>query len=206
MSIHIIGAGGHARVLGALFRLTGNAVIYHATDDTIPAGEPLRLGIGNRARIGDSGLYARKAIYEKFRDRICWIIAEKAHCMVDVAAGAQVLTGAIVNPGATIGENALVNTGAIVEHDCIIGAHSHVAPGAVVCGGARIGALTHVGSNAVVKQGVVIGDRCVIGMGAIVYKNLPSGATILGPTPIIITDPGHPDEHDSGLADNCVKW
>jgi len=46
------------------------------------------------------------------------------------AEGAQVLAGAVINPGVTIGENCLINTGAVIDHDCAIGrtATSHRAP------------------------------------------------------------------------------
>ena len=51
-----------------------------------------------------------------------------------IAAGGQVFA-AVINPGATIGENCVINTGAIIEHDCTLARHVHVASGACLAGG-----------------------------------------------------------------------
>lgn len=104
--------------------------------------------------------------------------------LVDASArmgtGAQVLAGAILQPGCTLGRNVLINTAAVIEHDVRIGDHAHVAPRACLCGASELGHVVHVGAGAIVLQGVTVGDEAVIGAGAVVTRPVPPGATVVG--------------------------
>lgn len=179
MTIDIIGAGGHAHVLGEI--LVQNDVMpkFHPTDDTLPAEGDLVLGVGNQPTIGESDLSRRKAIFEKYHDRFVTITDMTALVLGTLGVGNQILTRAVVGPGTTIDDNVLVNTGAIVEHDCVIKSHVHIAPGAILCGGVYVGDLTHIGAGAIVLNGVRIGESCVVGAGAVVRHDMPDGTTIL---------------------------
>ncbi|HAT7664076.1 acetyltransferase [Enterobacter hormaechei] len=121
----------------------------------------------------------REDIYKKYTDlgyKFGEIISPSAiispYSFLD--AGVQILTGAIIQYGATIGSNSIVNTGAIVEHDSIIGNNCHIAPGSVICGGVKIGDSTIIGAGATVIQGVSIGNNCIIGAGAVITKDISS--------------------------------
>lgn len=94
--------------------------------------------------------------------------------------GAQVLAGAILQAGVTVGENALLNTGCIVDHECKIGAHAHLAPGVTLSGGVTMGCGVHIGTAAVVIQGIRIGDGAIVGAGAVVTKDVAPGVTVVG--------------------------
>ena len=94
--------------------------------------------------------------------------------------GAQILAGAILQPGVIVGENALLNTGCIVDHNCVIGAHAHVAPGVTISGDVFVGIGAHIGTAAVVIQGVRIADGAIVGAGAVVTKDVAPGAMVVG--------------------------
>lgn len=205
--IIVIGAGGHARVLIGILRRQGIAVagcvdINPALHGTAVDGVPViggdkalfaldpgsvRLvsGQGNVPGKGASGLARRRAVFERFGQRgYQFMSVVSADTVISDTAvleeACQVVTGAIIHPGARIGVNTIVNTGAQVDHDCVIGAHSHIAPGAVLCGGVTVGSESHVGAGAVVIPLIKIGSGAVIGAGAVVVQDVPDGTTVLG--------------------------
>lgn len=93
---------------------------------------------------------------------------------VEIARGAQVMAGAVVQPRAILRENCVVNSAASVDHDCWIGAHAFIAPGAVLCGGVHVGAGTLIGAGAVILPGISIGENTVIGAGAVIRRDVGS--------------------------------
>lgn len=92
--------------------------------------------------------------------------------------GTIIMHHALINAGATIGENCIINTKALVEHDTLIGDHCHISTGAMINGGARIGSGTFFGSNAVCKEYIEIGENVVVGCGAKIIKNVPINSLI----------------------------
>ncbi len=88
---------------------------------------------------------------------------------VHLSQGAQVMASAVVNSGATIGENVIINSAAVVEHHADIGAHSHVAPGAVICGGTSLDQHCFIGANSTVIQYSHLPAKTVVAAGS-VYK------------------------------------
>lgn len=102
---------------------------------------------------------------------------------VQLEEGAQVMAGAVLQPGVVVGRNSLVNTGAIVDHHCQIGAHVHVAPGATLSGGVTVGDGAHVGTGASSVQGVRIGAGALVGAGATVIRDVPDGSRLVGAGP-----------------------
>ena len=97
-----------------------------------------------------------------------------------VAAGVQVLPGAVVNAATRIEEGAIVNTNATVDHDCRIGEYCHIAPGVALGGAVEVGADALVGIGARVLPGLTIGSGAVVGGGAVVVRDVPPGATVVG--------------------------
>jgi len=214
--IIILGGGGHARVvIDAL--LARGAVIEGLVDPALVAGAEGALSVrvlgGDEALDGrdpSSVLLAngigsvqsterRRARFEHFRAlgfRFAHVIHLAATLARDVelAEGVQVMAGAVVQSGASLGLNTLVNTRASLDHECRIGDHVHVAPGATLSGGVVVGEGSHVGTGAVVIQGVRIGRHCVIGAGAVVLKDVPDGATLVTPQSRVtpgVSNPGH---------------
>lgn len=178
VGVAIIGTGGHARVIqDVLMQRDGHLYTPYHSDD-VPDGMFVCLGVGNKPKIGDSGLALRRRLYEQFGVRIMEVHSPTVNVRGMVGHGTQILTNAIVQIGSVLGDNVLINTAAVIEHDCFIGDHTHIAPGALLCGGVRIGTMTHIGARAVVKQGVRVGNGCVIGMGAVVRKDVADGETV----------------------------
>lgn len=202
MSIVVLCAGGHARVLIEALRSRG--VVPRALTDldparlgtrmggveiigsdeqvtTMPSGDTeLANGLGNRASRSGSGLGPRRALFERFcalgyRFPVITHAASTVASDAVLKAGAQIMAQAVVQPNAKVGCNVIINTGAIVEHDCWVGDHAHVAPGAILCGGVTIGEDVHVGAGAVVLNGLTIGRGAVVAAGAIVTADVGAG-------------------------------
>lgn len=105
-----------------------------------------------------------------------------------VLEGAHVFHGAIVNTGATIGDNSIVNSGAIVEHDCDIGKNNHIAPGASLSGSVTTGEFVHIGTGASVIQGIKIGQNSTVGAGATLTRDLCSNSSLYVAKSFLVED------------------
>lgn len=197
----ILGAGGHAKVLvDTLERL---AVDIVALVDIAPGGPGAVLGVpvvcGEEAvlkykpeeillvnGLGSTGSTGKRAaVFQRFRDRgyrFAAVVHPAAFIAgeVTIGEGAQIMAGAVIQPGCTLGADAIVNTGATVDHDCLIGAHVHIAPGATLSGGIVAGDGVHLGAGATVIQGVRLGANSIVGAGAVVLKDVAAGATVVG--------------------------
>lgn len=67
-----------------------------------------------------------------------------------VAAGAMIMVGALVDVRASIGEAAVLWPGVCVNHDAVIGANTFLSPNATICGFAEVGAHSFIGAGAAV--------------------------------------------------------
>ncbi len=197
-----LGAGGHARVLldsllGSgmpLCILDADASLHGSEVHGVPVlgGDDLLPEVGERGftrfavavgALSNNGV--RQRLFELAREHGLepFEVRHATACCSPMAAlgqGCQLLPGAIVNAGATLGCNVIVNTGAIVEHDCRIGDHAHVATGARLAGGVVVGARAHIGIGASVRQGIRIGADAVVGAGAAVVKDVPDATVVVG--------------------------
>lgn len=195
----ILGAGGHGRVVLEALRSVGveaafldGALRGRRIDGAKVEGGDERLDAASHKRailavgIGASPDVApRRAVYEAARARgfrFPPVVAASAVVskLARLEDGAQVLTRAVVHPGALVGVNAVVNTGAIVEHDAVVGAHAFIAPGAVLLGACRIGAGAFIGAGAVVLPEITVGTGAVVGAGAVVAADVPARARVAG--------------------------
>lgn len=198
----VLGAGGHAKVLvEALLAssaviagivdpdpsLTNTAVLgvpVLGTDNVIDEFPPSEVQLVNG--LGSIGSPVRRQrLYEDFERkgyRFATVVHPSAIIAsdVEVDVGAQIMAGAVIQPGSRIGRNVIVNTRASVDHDCVVGAHVHIAPGVTLSGGITIGDSTHIGTGATVIQGIHIGKGSIIGAGALVTKEVPPGVTVVG--------------------------
>ena len=202
LPVLVLGAGGHAKVLiDAL--LASCAVIAGIVDpDPRLAGTDL-LGVpvlGGDDLVGEfppsevllvNGLgsvgapVGRRRLFERFKE-MGYSFASVVHPSAVVAAdvelgeGAQIMAGAVIQPGSRIGCNAIINTRASVDHDCLVGAHVHIAPGVTLSGGVTVGEASHLGTGATVIQGRRIGAESVIGAGALVLNDVAPAVTVVG--------------------------
>jgi UDP-perosamine 4-acetyltransferase len=203
MSLIVLSAGGHARVVIEALLSRGQrpsavtdrdaariGTLWGGIPITGPDEDILKMtidqvqlanGLGNRASRSSSGWSARRELFDRFAG-LGYKFPVITHASSVIASdaslgdGAQVMAGAIIQPAARLGRNVLVNTRAVVEHDCQVGDHCHIAPGAVLCGGVVVGEGAHVGAGAVVLGGVSVGAGSVVAAGAVVTKNIEAGA------------------------------
>jgi sugar O-acyltransferase (sialic acid O-acetyltransferase NeuD family) len=197
-TVHVLGAGGHARVvIDALLRCGRETQSIALRDDRADLAGILMLG----CRIDVPALpeqplqgWIHAAIGQcQVRQRLLersgiaasrWLVVR--HPAAVVAASARLGEGsfigalAVIGPCASIGRSVIVNHGAVVDHDCIVGQFSHIAPRATLGGGVRIGTGVLVGSGATVLPGITVGDQAVIGAGAVVLTDVAPGQTVAG--------------------------
>lgn len=202
LPVIILGAGGHAKVLIDILLLRaaliagivapeaekqGTSILgipVIGNDDVALAQGPgaimLVNGVGS---VKEPAL--RKHLFDTFKARgftFAGVLHPSAVIAGDVllAEGVQVMAGAVIQPGCSIGRNAIINTRASVDHDCTISDHVHVAPGATLSGNVVVGEHVHIGAGATVLQGVRIGKNSVIGAGAVVLQDVPEGVLVVG--------------------------
>jgi len=199
----VVGAGGHGKVVVGALLSAGEKVVGLVDPrtelwslqvlgvpvlggdeqlDALVGGGDLVLANG----VGSTGrATARRDVFERLRARgflFSCVVHSSAviSADVDLGAGAQVMAGAVIQPGVGLGEDCIVNTAASVDHDCLIGEHAHIAPGATLCGHVYVGALALVGAGASVRQGLRIGKGSVVGAGAVVVADVPEGVMVAG--------------------------
>lgn len=152
-------------------------------DETILAYSPQKVLLVN-ALGSVKNTNTRARLYETWKAK-GYTFAKVIHPSAVIAAdvqlseGVQVLAGAIINPGTTIGENTLINTASVIEHECRIGKHVHVA-GARVAGQVQIADYCHVGIGSTLIQNITLAEHCLIAAGAVVVTSCPAGAVMMG--------------------------
>lgn len=196
-AIHLVGAGGHARVVvDALLRLgVARAQIslwseaekqvgtefagfrIGRLDDNSLSGEAFHLCIGNnevRARLHATlvaaGGLARTIVHPSA------ILALDA----SVGPGAFVAAGAIVGPNSIIGAACIINHGAIIDHDCIVDDFAHIGPGATLAGAVQIGRGVLIGAGANLLPSVDVKEHSTVGAGAVVTAGVPAATVVVG--------------------------
>lgn len=208
----IWGAGGHARVVADIVQLAGEFEIIAFLEEhsaerhgTHLFGAPI---VGGRESlpglrqdgvthafiaIGDCAVRLRlAAIAQEQGFRLALALHPRAIIARDVIMGngSVVMAGAIVNPGARIGENVIVNTAATVDHDGDIGAGAHIAPGVHLAGDVTVGAGAYLGIGSVVREGIHIGTGAMVGAGSVVVSDIPDRVLAYGvPARVIGTLP-----------------
>lgn len=201
--IVFLGGGGHARVLAEMIKVSGQYEIAGVVDPRFEKGtkiDGLEIlgGDDELPQLYENGFRnlciavgsvrdnsKRKDLYEKAME-LGFVVPALIHHKstisddVEISGGVQIMAGAILQPGASIGENTIINTGSIVEHDCILGSHIHVCPGAVVSGEVTVGDEAFIGAGATIVHGVRIGKGALIGAGAVVVSDVPENTKVVG--------------------------
>lgn len=205
MTVFVVGAGGHAKVIVALIEACGDVVGGVFDGDpkrvgTFVLGHPVRAlrelpaANANDANHDDDdddaavvvaiGVNAtrQRVVSELGPRRFASLVHPRAWVAPSarVEAGAVVFAGAIVQPDAVIGAHAIVNTGATVDHDCVVGAFAHIAPGCHLCGNVVVAEGAFVGVGASVIPGRTIGAWATVGAGGVVAKDIQPRAVVKG--------------------------
>lgn len=185
---HIIGGGGHARVIadtvGELYpdskifiyddnihTKTFGKMVYKGTLSDLELNcsksEPLVCGIGN--------LQIREVIIKRF-EGWNWVTIVHPTAYVSKTAflgkGTVVMAYSVVQPEVTIGDHCIINTKASVDHDCKIGYNVHISPGSTLCGNVVIGNHTHIGAGTTILPCIKIGNNVIIGASSMVNKDI----------------------------------
>ena len=199
MKILIIGAGGHARVIGDIIRLQGHSVVGYLDDEPSLIGQQIH-GASVLGRIDTYqsytydkmvlGIGSNQIRFALQTGRLKDILDDQWHKAIHptaiigdftlIGVGTVIMAGVVINPGTEIHQHTIINTGAIVDHDCIISDYAHIAPGVNLAGGVKvgIGALVGVGASVIPYQS--IGSWSIIGAGAVIIADLPSNVTTVG--------------------------
>ena len=204
ISIFILGAGGHAKVLLDCLRFrndinilgildidpkrVGHSIlgipVIGQEDDLLKNHSPDSVQLVNG--IGSTGITnQRENIFKKFKKAgflFFNVIHPTAYIGADVSLGegVQLMAGCTIQPGSRIGNNVTVNTHAAIDHDCDIADHVHIAPGAICCGEVTIGQGTHLGCGAIVRQRITIGEQSLIAAGSVVIRDTISHSKVAG--------------------------
>ena len=193
MSIVLIGAGGHAKVVIGALRASGREI--RAAYDTTPekaggacAGVVIRpfaelvLKPDDEAFLAIGDNRARQGLDRELR--ASWPVVVHPSAWVDpsarLAPGVLVCAGAVFQADAVVGRHSIVNTGASVDHDCVLGDYVHVAPGARLAGNVTAGEGCLLGVGSAFLPGVRIGAWATVGVGAAVVSDVPEGVTARG--------------------------
>ncbi|HXV76065.1 MAG TPA: NeuD/PglB/VioB family sugar acetyltransferase [Candidatus Polarisedimenticolaceae bacterium] len=192
-TVHVIGAGGHAKVVVATIRAAGGEVGRILDDD--PAlhgrrllgaaiGGPVTMDLLRGApaviAVGDNA--TRRELARRLDAE--WIAvchpSAVVHASVTIGPGTVVFAGVVIQPDTTIGAHAIVNTGATIDHDCRLGDFVHVGPGVSLCGGVAVGDGALLGVGARVCPSLRIGAGAVVGAGAACVADVADGARVVG--------------------------
>ncbi len=202
LPIIIIGGGGHARVVIAALKEAGAEILAIADNDrelvgasvlgvAILGGDEIVEGHAPDSTllvngVGSTGdAKARRRVFERFKSKgygFSGVVHPSAVIDPDLemGEGAQIMAGAVIQTGTTVGANSIINTSASVDHDCTVEDHAHIGPGAVLCGGVRIGTGAHVGAGATVIQNIEIGAGAMVAAGAVVTADVAGGTAVAG--------------------------
>lgn len=192
--LHVVGAGGHAKVVLSVLDALGIPVTSVLDDDTRTHGSEL---LGRRVAgatdvlsehecrailaIGDNGI--RRAIAAR-HPNVAWLTlvhpAAVVHASATLGSGTVVMAGAILQPEARVGAHTIVNSGAIVDHETVVGDFVHIATGARLTGAVTVGDGAFCGAGCVVLPQRTVGDDATVGAGAVVVHDVAAGATVAG--------------------------
>jgi sugar O-acyltransferase (sialic acid O-acetyltransferase NeuD family) len=192
--VHVLGAGGHAKVVIRTLQECGHDVVGVFDDDRrhhgrtvcgVPVLGPLDAALdppGRAAVIAVGANSARKVIAERLR--LEWISAVHPRAFVDrtvsIGVGTVVFANCAVQADVRLGDHVIVNTSANIDHDCRIEDFAHVAPGASLSGEVHVGAGALLGNGAVVIPGKHIGAWATVGAGGVVIADVAGGTTVVG--------------------------
>ena len=191
-SVHLLGAGGHAKVVIATLRAAGMDVVAAWDDDLsregstvlgVPVEGPIlacppdaevAVGIGsNRVRARLAADPGRR--YVSVVHPAAWV-----HESVRLGPGTVVFAGAVIQPDATLGRLVIVNTCASIDHECRIGDFAHVAPGVRLGGNVEVGTGALLGIGSVARGGAAVGAWATVGAGSVVIQPVPEGVCVVG--------------------------
>lgn len=198
--IIVLGVGGHAKVVADALQKSGNTILGFLSPDLGASSSFCGHKIlGNDdviSQYSHENILLANGIGALPKQNLRWQLATQMRAIgytfvsvihpssiiagdVALAEGVQIMAGAVLQAGVTVGKDSLINTRASVDHDCHIAQNCHLAPGVVCSGGVSIGENTHLGTSSSVIQNIVIGQHCIIAAGSVIYRNIADDTTVI---------------------------
>lgn len=199
----IIGAGGYAKILIELVRLSGlyrvEAVIGLESDsqDTI-LGEKILKGDKYIQEYLDKGINLvaiaigaytsnkrRAEIFNYFQEQgftVVSLIHPSAEISpsVKIGAGAVINAGVIINSDVTIGDDVSIAPGTVIEHEAVINDHVLLSTASTIGAGSVIGNSALLGVASVIIPRVKVGANALVAAGAVVVSDIPDNSRVFG--------------------------
>ena len=204
-NIFIFGVGGHARViLSELLLLDRDQSIIFVTNDphslnSIKINHIDYTVINNINNLKESydkdscgiigvGSIEKRILIHKEVSNIVsnfsWMRLVSKYAIisadVDIGEGTVIVSGSIVNTGATIGKHCIINTRASIDHDNTIGDFVNISPAVVTGGSVKIGNNSNIGIGSTISNNIDIKDNVTIGGHSFVNKDCDSSSLYFG--------------------------
>lgn len=192
--LHVIGAGGHAKVIIELAHAAGRNIagIYDDQFEEHPGVLDYTV-TGPIASFPDTpdvhaiiavGSNCFRQVIDRRLQHVTWATLVHPFSWVSPSArlgpGTVVMAGVVVQAQATLGRHVIANTGCSIGHDCAVGDYVHLAPGSRLTGGVHLGEGSFLGTEASAIPGVTVGEWSIVGAGAVVSRSLPANITAVG--------------------------
>ena len=206
-SVHVIGAGGHGKVIVRALLDLGYHVAGIFDDNQKLRGtsllgvpiigpiEQLELSDHLPTVIAIGNNILRHRIAQQFT--LEWLTVVDSHAIVDSTArlgeGTMILQGAVIGVDAYLGDHVIINTSSSIAHDCHLENFVHVAPGVHLAGNVTISMGAFLGIGAVAIPGISVGAWSTVGAGAAITRDLPEGVVAVGVPARIIKESGNPE-------------
>jgi sugar O-acyltransferase (sialic acid O-acetyltransferase NeuD family) len=193
LPLHIIGAGGHAKVVLDTAKAAGytpvalydqnQAVVGNAINGVpVVHIDHLPQQVSCIIAIGSNQVRAKMATQFAHRVRFVSLVHPSAVIGfgVNIGEGSVVMAGAIIQPDTIIGQHCIINTAASIDHDGNIADFVHVAPGCRLAGNVTLEKFVFCGIGTVCIPGIKIAENTVIAAGSTVVNNIPKNVLALG--------------------------
>lgn len=164
----VIGAGGHAKVIGEIIENNNDILIGYLDDkqkdkniigkisdisklhkDNEEIEFIIAIGnneIRNKIYADNPKLNYYKAIHPSA------IISKSA----TIGEGTAIMANVVLNTNSSIGKNCIINTSSVVEHDCIVEDGAHISYCVTLGAGSKIGKGTYIDIGAIVARGAIV--------------------------------------------------
>lgn len=196
--LYIIGAGGHAKVVGEIAELNGYNKLVFIDNDWPDKKNCEHWKVESNFKnfqnqnldtfeyiiaIGDN--YQRMLKIEEMEasnGRLICLIHPSAFVSKysSIGPGTVVMANATINPFCKVGSGCIINTNASIDHDCRLDRGVHISPGAHLAGHVSVSFNTWIGLGASVIQDCKIGNSVIVGAGSTVINSVSDNTKVAG--------------------------
>lgn len=203
VSILLLGAGGHGKVVGEIAESLGIYSEIAFLDDAV--AETSNSTHHPYPILGPFAAFSDLSIRQRFTHALVsvgntktrlsltaeltqngFIIPTLVHPTAyvspstSIGPGTTVMPLTIVNSGSSVAQCCILNSASVVEHNCTLHEGVHLCPGSLLAGDVTVHRRTWIGLGARVNNGITIGSDTIVGAGAVVITDLPNNVTAVG--------------------------